>query len=145
MFWARKARFLVVHDAPLAALSVPLTHPVNSGSDGGRSNGVIGGGIGGSAEDGSAAHGCVAGGGLVGSCWDPGVAAASTFLGLFADARVYESRHCRGPATMVATMHPGCSVAQPGDIYGYLPPGEQLEQAHEICAPGLRTGILQGA
>jgi hypothetical protein len=42
---------------------------------------------------------------------------ATVSLDMFHDAKIFESAHCKGPATMVFTMKQHCRVADRKEIY----------------------------
>ena len=112
MFWAQRAQFLVVHDAPLGMLQVPVA------TTAAKSDSFIDLAAGATASTRTLSPSE--------SCDDSASGSYCTVLGLFADARIFKSWHCLGPATMVATMKPGRKVALPKDIYGYCPHGEAV-------------------
>jgi len=114
--FAHRARYIVVHDAPLkefglrgsravAAATAALVHgaPVLDAAHGSS----------GDDDDGDED--------------EEGEGGGSVRLDLFRRAALYPSAHCRGPASMVVSMIPGCDVAAPEDVHGLLPDHRPLD------------------
>lgn len=109
MFWARKSLFIVVHDSPLPALTVPFTFPVEKKKQ--RNDHAVVGSVKDDFEVGSDSLAMMSTGVL-------GTGIDTVSLGLFKDAQVFESLHCKGPATMVFTMKEQCRVGKKENIDG---------------------------
>jgi hypothetical protein len=111
-FFAHRTEYLVVHDSPLAFLGVPpFGVPIYRLNSGGSAGG------GGSDNDDNAEGGSF----VRNTAGEVYFTNYRVRLSLFRRALLYESAHCQGPWTMVATMRAECAISPPADVFGMYP------------------------
>lgn len=113
-FFAHRARFIVVHDAPLDGVGIPLPLPMLLPAMTTTASFT--------AEDSDSSEEAV---GQTTPAPPRTRERRRTDLSLFRRGAIHESEHCwPGPATMVVTMQPDCEVSPAADIFG-LDPGQR--------------------
>ena len=108
-FFAHRTEFLVVHDSPLTPLGIPFPDNGRNDHDADPDNDEE--------EEEEEEEGFY----VRNDAGEVHYKSMRVRLSLFRRALLYESIHCKGPWTMVATMRSECQISPPSDVFGLYP------------------------